>query len=77
MKQQPGKDMRVVGGAILVSSLMNLGLIDEVGLMVDPLVLGGGEALVKDVKERHALTLVRAKPLSSGKVALTYRTHDE
>ncbi len=74
MKQQPGKDMHVVGGATLVSSLMNLGLIDELQLLVNPLVLGGGKALFKDVKERHALKLVRAKPLRSGKVGLTYST---
>jgi dihydrofolate reductase len=37
MKQQPGKDMLTFGGATLVSSLMNLGLIDEVPLMVIPL----------------------------------------
>jgi len=74
MKQQPGKDMYVVGGATLVSSLMNLGLIDELRLMVNPLVLGGGKALFKDVKKRHALKLVRAKPLTSGKVGLTYST---
>jgi dihydrofolate reductase len=73
MKQQPGKDMHVVGGATLVGSLMNAGLIDELGLMVNPLVLGGGKALFKDVNERHALRFVRAKPLKSGKVALTVR----
>jgi dihydrofolate reductase len=72
MKQQPGKDMQVVGGATLVFSLMNLGLINELQLMVNPLILGGGKALFKDVKERHALKLIRAKPLKSGKVALTY-----
>jgi dihydrofolate reductase len=73
MKQQPGKDMHVVGGATLVGSLMNAGLIDELGLMVNPLVLGGGKPLFKDVNERHALRFVRAKPLKSGKVALTVR----
>ena len=75
MKQQLGKDMHVVGGATLVSSLMNLGLIDELRLMVNPLILGGGKAPFKDVKERHALKLVRARPLKSGKVGLTYSTH--
>ena len=74
MKQQPGKDMHVVGGATLVSSLMNAGLIDELQLMVNPLILGGGKALFKDVKERHVLKLVRTKPLKSGKVSLTYST---
>jgi dihydrofolate reductase len=66
--------MQVVGGATLVSNLMNLGLIDELQLTVNPLILGGGKALFKDVKERHALKLVRAKPLKSGKVTLTYST---
>lgn len=74
MKQPPGRDMQVVGGATLVSSLMNLGLIDELRLMVNPIILGGGKALFKDVKERHALKLIRAKPLKSGKVGLTYST---
>jgi dihydrofolate reductase len=74
MKQQPGRDMLTFGGATLVSSLMNLDLIDEVRLMVNPLILSSGKALFKDVKERHALKLIRAKPLKSGKVALTYST---
>jgi dihydrofolate reductase len=74
MKQQSGKDMHPVGGATLVSSLVNLGLIDELRLMINPLILGGGKALFKDVKERHALKLIRAKPLKSGKVSLTYST---
>jgi dihydrofolate reductase len=73
LKQQPGKDMYVVGGATLVSSLMTAGLIDEVKLMVNPVILGGGKALFKDVKERKSLKLVRTKPLKSGKVSLTYR----
>jgi dihydrofolate reductase len=74
LKQQAGKDMHAVGGATLVSSLMNLDLIDELRLIVHPIVLGGGKALFKDVKERHALKLVQVKPLKSGQVSLTYGT---
>ncbi len=74
LKQQPGKDMYVVGGATLVSSLMNAGLIDEVKVMVNPVILGGGKALFKDVNERKSLELVRTRPLKSGKVSLTYST---
>jgi dihydrofolate reductase len=66
--------MVVLGGATLVSSLMNLGMIDELRLMVNPLVLGGGKALFKDVKDRHSLKLKRVKSLKSGKVSLTYST---
>jgi dihydrofolate reductase len=54
------------------ASLMNAGLIDELQLMVNPIVLGGGKALFKDVKERHALKLLRADQLKSGKVKLAY-----
>ena len=76
MKQQPGKHMHVVGGATLVSSLMNSGLIDELQLLVNPIVLGGGKALLKDVHERHALKLARVKQLKSSKVSLTYARDD-
>ena len=72
LKQQPGKDMHAVGGATLVSSLMNVGLIDELRLIVHPVVLSGGKALFRDVKERHALKLLGAEPLKSGQVSLTY-----
>lgn len=77
LKQQSGKDIYAVGGATLVSSLMNLGLIDEVRLLVNPLILGGGKALFKDVKDRQTLKLVQAKPLKSGKVSLIYSTQSE
>lgn len=74
LKERTGKDIYAVGGATLVSSLMNLGLIDEFRLVVHPIVLGGGKALFKDVKERHALKLLGAKPSKSGVVTLTYST---
>jgi dihydrofolate reductase len=74
MREAAGKAIYLVGGATLVSSLMNLGLVDEVRLTVNPLILGGGKALFKDVKGRHPLQLIRAKTLKSGKVSVTYRT---
>ena len=74
MQQQPGKDMHAVGGATLVCNLMNQRLIDELRLVVYPIILGGGKALFKDVKERHALTLLGTKPLQSGLVRRTYST---
>jgi dihydrofolate reductase len=62
------------GGATLVSGLMNNDLVDEVRLIVNPIILGGGKALFKGVKERHPLKIIQAKPLKSGKVSLTYST---
>ncbi len=72
MKQQPGKGMVLLGGAGLVSTFINLGLIDEYHLIVNPLILGGGKALFKEVKERHKLKLLTTKKFKSGKVALHY-----
>lgn len=74
LKRQPGKDIYAIGGATLIGSLMNRGLIDELRLFVAPIVLGKGKALFKDLEERHALTLREAKPLDSGAVRLTYGT---
>lgn len=74
MKLQPGKDMHAVGGATMVGSLMNARLVDELRLVVHPIVLGAGKALFKDVKQRHPLTLRDVKALESGLVRLTYGT---
>ena len=74
MKQQPGMDIYAVGGATLVSSLMNLGLIDELRLVVAPIVLGAGKALFKDVTQRYVLKLLGTKSLESGMVRLDYST---
>lgn len=72
LKQQPGNGIYVVGGATLASSLMNLGLIDELRVTVNPLLLGQGKSLLKDLNRRHALELTRIKELKSGQVGLTY-----
>jgi dihydrofolate reductase len=74
LKQQSGKDIHAVGGAKLVASLLNAGLIDEFRLVVHPIVLAGGKALFKAVSDRHVLQLLHAEPMKSGQVRLTYRT---
>ena len=73
LKQRPGKDIHAVGGAALIGSLMNAGLLDEIRLTVHPLVLGRGKALFKDVCERHALEVVGVLALEAGRVSLAYR----
>jgi dihydrofolate reductase len=73
LKQQPGKAVYVVGGPGLVTSLVNAGLLDEIRLIVHPVVTGGGTALFGGIAERQALELVTAEPTTSGRVNLTYR----
>lgn len=77
LKQRSGKEIYAVGGATLVSGLMNMGLIDEVRFLVNPFILGGGKALFKDVKDWHILKLVQAKAFKSGKVNMTHITQPD
>jgi dihydrofolate reductase len=74
LKSQPGKNMYVVGGATLVASLLNEDLIDQLRLIVHPIVLGKGQALFSGVNKRLSLDLVQAKSTESGRVIVTYRT---
>jgi dihydrofolate reductase len=73
LKQQPGKAIYVVGGPGLVRSLINEGLLDELRLIVHPVVTGGGTATFGGIAERQALELVSAQPTTSGRVNLAYR----
>jgi dihydrofolate reductase len=73
LKRQHGGNVYVAGGATLVASLLNADLIDEIRLIVHPLILGGGKALFGNVT-RRPLELVRAESNGSGKAILTYRT---
>ena len=72
IKNEPGKDIWLFGGAELTSSLMNLGLVDEVGLAVHPIVLGGGKPLFNNINDRIDLKLIDTKTYSTGLVSLTY-----
>jgi dihydrofolate reductase len=72
LKQEPGKNIHAVGGASLVSTLMNEGLVDQVRLTVHPVVLGNGKALFKDVDARHRLELLETRQSTAGRVSLTY-----
>jgi|SRR5829696_10212746 len=74
LKRQPGADIHAVGGAGLVKSLFDAGLIDEFRLVVQPVVLGAGKSLFSGVADRHALRLVNAETMPNGAVRLTYHT---
>lgn len=74
LKSQPGRNIYVVGGPTLVTSLLNENLLDELKLIVHPLLLGGGKALFAAVTQRRSLRFVQAEPSAEGKVILTYRT---
>ena len=72
IKNEKGKDIWLFGGADLISSLMNLQLVDEISLAVHPVVLGGGKVLFKEINERTWLTLTDHKIYPNGLAFLTY-----
>jgi dihydrofolate reductase len=74
LKNEPGKDIWLYGGASLITTFIHLGLVDEYRLSVHPVVLGEGKPLFTDIKETLNLTLVDARTFSSGVVQLIYRT---
>ena len=72
IKKEKGKDIWLFGGAGLTTSLMNLGLVNELSLAVYPVLLGGGKPLFNNIKDRVKLTLAHTKTYSTGLVSLTY-----
>jgi dihydrofolate reductase len=73
LKRQPGKDLALFAGAELASSFMRLRLLDEVRLVVNPVVLGAGKPLFKTPSERLAMQLSGTRTFRSGAVVLSYR----
>ena len=73
LKQQPGKNISVTGGATFAQSLARLGLIEEYNLVMHPIVLGGGKPLFKDLSHPLNLKLVSTKTFDSGAIGLTYQ----
>lgn len=72
LKQQPGKNIAITGSGTLVHSLLQLDLIDELQLLICPVVLGVGKRLFKEGNPPKTLKLAGAKAFSSGMVLLTY-----
>jgi dihydrofolate reductase len=72
LKQQPGKDIVVWGSLSIARALMQHGLVDEVQLIVCPLVLGQGTPLFGAEMDARRLELFSAEPYSQGSVRLTY-----
>ena len=71
LRQQPGKDI-LVGSPSLIVALTQLDLIDEYQLGVQPIVLGSGLPLFKNVKDRINLKLVKTKTFGCGAITLYY-----
>jgi dihydrofolate reductase len=73
LKEQPGKDISISGSPTLVRSLLQEDLLDELRLMLHPIVVGSGKRLFEDGGDQKALQLVDSETFSTGVLYLTYQ----
>ncbi|HEU4418331.1 MAG TPA: dihydrofolate reductase family protein [Planctomycetota bacterium] len=73
LKQSPGKDICVMGGGDFARSLLEAGVIDEIGINVHPVVLGSGVPLFLDPRRQVDLELTECRQMAEGCVLLRYR----
>lgn len=73
LKQQPGKNLSITGSPTLVQSLLQGDLLDELRLLVHPVVVGSGKRLFTGEGELKRLKLVDSKTFSTGVLSLAYQ----
>ena len=73
LKEQPGKDLLTVGSTQLVRTMLRAGLVDELSLLVHPVVVGSGRRLFEDDGPKVTLETVSTKTLGNGVTKAVYR----
>jgi len=73
MKNQPGKDIVILGSGSILTQFAQRGLIDEYRIIVNPVVLGDGKPLFKGIKDRLNLKLLKTRTFRNGNVLLYYQ----
>jgi dihydrofolate reductase len=72
LREQPGRDLVILGSGDLVRSLMRRDLVDRYVLLIHPIVLGEGQRLFEDGMPTAALRLVESKTTATGVMMATY-----
>jgi dihydrofolate reductase len=72
LKQEDGADLHVIGSAILVQSLIEHDLVDELRVMIDPVALGGGKRFFRDDGALRPLRLVGSQVTTKGVILARY-----
>jgi dihydrofolate reductase len=73
LKDQPGKQLAIFGSSELTANLLQLGLVDELRIMIHPIILGAGHSLLRTLGDRVPVELVDSRIFASGNVLLNYR----
>jgi dihydrofolate reductase len=74
LKQQPGKSIAVLGSSNLCVSLLEAGLLDEIRIMVNPVAIGTGSALLAGIEISHTFSFTGVRTFKNGNVLLQYKT---
>jgi dihydrofolate reductase len=77
LKKQNGKDIFVVGGAGLVSSLIKERLIDEYHLIINPTAMGTGMTIFSSLDSIQKFTPIQSKLYPGGKTVLSFKTKND
>ena len=72
LKEHPGDGLLWVGGSDLAASFLEQGLLDELRIIMEPILLGAGKTVFDAIKKRYPLKLLSTKSFKSGNVILTY-----
>lgn len=76
LKRQPGRDIYLVGGGRTVAGLIDAGLVDELRLIVYPLIAGDGPALFTAARDRRGVELRTVEQLAGGRLRVAYALAD-
>ena len=77
LKEQPRKDISITGSPTLVRSLLRAGVLDELRLLIHPIVVGHGKRLFEAEEQPIPLRLIEAKTFTTGVQAMTYAPADK
>jgi dihydrofolate reductase len=72
MKAGPGRNILLGGGASLVQTFMEIGLVDELQLLIQPVAIGAGKPLFGGINRQVRLDFKWSQPFHSGAVLLCY-----
>ena len=72
-KQEEGRDIAVLGSSELCKALLQAGLVDELRLIVAPVLLGQGHSLFEGLTAQHKLTLMGLQSYGSGNILIRYK----
>jgi dihydrofolate reductase len=73
LKQEPGKDLCILGSSDLAVSFLEAGLLDEIRILINPIVLGAGKPLFKGIEDRLQLKLLKTRIFKNGNILLYYQ----